>query len=66
MAIRLSKRQLLKKYKEVLSEYKSETVFENFCARTLTLLPLLEKEIAQRRYRRIAVVNEKPYSSSSV
>jgi len=47
----LSNRQLLKKYRSILSEYKSETVFGNFCARTLTRLLVLEKEVAQRGYK---------------
>lgn len=51
MALNLSNKQLLKKYREVYSEYESEIEFGNFCARTLTGLLFLEKALTERGYK---------------
>jgi hypothetical protein len=41
----LSNRQLLREYREVYSEYRSESAFDNFCANTLTSLLFFEQEL---------------------
>ncbi|MEK7079468.1 MAG: hypothetical protein AAB929_05355 [Patescibacteria group bacterium] len=51
MVLNLSNKQLIKKYKEVFLEYESETAFGNFCARTLTRLLFLEKDLTEREYK---------------
>ena len=57
---KLTNRQLFKKYKEMSSDFKSENAFGNFCARTLTMLLYLEKEITQRGYK-IVSFSKKTY-----
>lgn len=54
MTTTLSNKQLFKRYKAIFSEHKSETVFENICSKTLTVLLFLEKEVTQRGYKIIS------------
>lgn len=46
----LSNKKLLAEYKKVFSEYESEQNFDNYCARTLTRLLVLEKVLNERGY----------------
>lgn len=46
----LSNRKLLAEYRKVFSEYESEQNFDNYCARTLIRLLVLEKILTVRGY----------------
>ncbi|MFH1192068.1 MAG: hypothetical protein V1655_01205 [bacterium] len=58
---KLSNKQLLKRYREVFLEYKTENNFGNFCARTLTILLYLEKELSERGYKIASLSKENIY-----
>ena len=46
----LSNKKLLVEYRKVFSEYESEQNFDNYCARTLIRLLVLEKKLNERGY----------------
>lgn len=46
----LSNKKLIAEYRKVFHEYESEQRFDNCCARTLTMLLVLEKILNERGY----------------